>query len=295
MKDEQKSKNIRDTVVNFAILTLGSIIVACAIYFFKLPNNFLTGGFSGLGMILGVYIKGISTSTIIWIINIVFLIIGWIVLGKSIGIRTIYCTLVYSCFLELLDLCRIEEKITLPFTSDIILELLFACLIEALGLAIVIKNGGSTGGTVIVALIVKKFGKVDIGSAMVYADIAIVGATFFIFDAKTGMYSLVGLGIKSIGVKLFTNAMNNRKSMTIVTTHPDEITTFITENVHRTATRWTGTGAYTNDGRTVILAVVSSKQAVKVSAYARKIDPDSFVVVNTTHEIYGNGFMKISD
>lgn len=295
MKDEIKGKKVRDTVKNFAILTVGSIIVACAIYFFKLPNNFLTGGFSGLGMILGVYIKNISTSLIIWIINVAFLVVGWIILGKSIGIRTIYCTLVYSCFLELLDLLKIEEKITLPFTSDILLELVFACLIEAIGLAIVIKNGGSTGGTVIVALIVKKLAKLDIGSAMIYADIVIVGATFFIFDAKTGMYSLVGLGIKSIGVKLFTNVMNNRKSMTIVTTHPDEITTFITENVHRTATRWTGTGAYTNDGRTVILAVVSSKQAVKVSAYARKIDPDSFVVVNTTHEIYGNSFMQISD
>lgn len=295
MKDEIKGKKVRDTVKNFAILTVGSIIVACAIYFFKLPNNFLTGGFSGLGMILGVYIKNISTSLIIWIINVAFLVIGWIILGKSIGIRTIYCTLVYSCFLELLDLLKIEEKITLPFTSDILLELVFACLIEAIGLAIVIKNGGSTGGTVIVALIVKKLAKLDIGSAMIYADIVIVGATFFIFDAKTGMYSLVGLGIKSIGVKMFTNAMNNRKSMTIVTTRPDEITTFITENVHRTATRWTGTGAYTNDGRTVILAVVSSKQAVKVSAYARKIDPDSFVVVNTTHEIYGNSFMQISD
>ena len=295
MKDAVKSKKIRDTVWNFVILAIGSIIVACAIYFFKLPNNFLTGGFSGLGMILGVYIKGISTTTIIWIINIVFLVIGWIVLGKSIGIRTIYCTLVYSCFLELLGLLKIDEKITLPFTNDIILELLFACLIEAIGLAIVIKNGGSTGGTVIIALIVKKFGKVDIGSAMVYADVAIVGATFFIFDVKTGMYSLVGLGIKSIGVKLFTSAMNNRKSMTIVTTHPDEITTFITENIHRTATRWAGSGAYTNDGRTVILAVMSTTQAAKVSAYARKIDPDSFVVMNSTHEIYGNGFMKISD
>lgn len=295
MKDAVKNKKVRDTVWNFVILAIGSIVVACAIYFFKLPNNFLTGGFSGLGMILGVYIKGISTSTIIWIINIVFLVIGWIVLGKSIGIRTIYCTLVYSCFLELLDLLKIEEKITLPFTNDIILELLFASLLEAIGLAIVIKNGGSTGGTVIIALIVKKFGKVDIGSAMIYADIAIVGATFFIFDVKTGMYSLVGLGIKSIGVKLFISAMNNRKSMTIVTTHPDEITAFITENIHRTATRWTGSGAYTNDGRTVILAVMSTSQASKVSAYARKVDPDSFVVMNSTHEIYGNAFMKISD
>lgn len=295
MKDAVKSKKIRDTVWNFVILALGSMIVSCAIYFFKLPNNFLTGGFSGLGMILGVYIKGISTSTIIWIINIVFLVIGWIVLGKSIGIRTIYCTLVYSCFLELLDLLKIEEKVTLPFTNDIILELLFACLIEAIGLAIVIKNGGSTGGTVIIALIVKKFAKVDIGSAMVYADIAIVGAAFFIFDIKTGMYSLVGLGIKSIGVKLFVDAMNNRKSMTIVTTHPDEITTFITENIHSTATRWTGSGASSNAGKTVVLAVMTRLQAAKVSAYARKVDPDSFVVMNSTHEIYGNGFMKISD
>lgn len=290
-----KNKKTLDTVLNFVVLALGSMIVSCAVYFFKIPNNFTTGGFSGLGIILGVYIKGISTSAIIWIINVIFLVIGWAILGKSIGIRTIYCTLIYSCFLELLDLLKLDEVFALPFTSDVFFELVFGCLLEAIGLAIVVKNGGSTGGTVIIALIVKKLAKVDIGAAMIYADIVIIAATFFVFDVKTGLYALVGLGVKSIGVKLFVDAMNNRKSLTIVTTHPDEITSFITENIHRTATRWTGNGAYTNDGRTVILAVMTSSQAAKVSVFVRKIDPESFVVVNSTHEIYGNSFKPTVD
>jgi len=285
----------KNTVKNFVILALGSIIVSCAVYFFKIPNNFLTGGFSGLGMILGVYIKNISTSTIIWIINVVFLVIGWVILGKSIGIRTIYCTLVYSCFLELLDLLKLDEKLAVPFTNDVLLELVFACLLEAIGLAIVIKNGGSTGGTVIIALIVRKLAKLDIGSAMIYADIVIVGATFFIFDVKTGMYSILGLMIKSLGVKYFTEILNNRRTLMIVTKCPHEITKFITENIHGTATVWDGKGAFTDDGRTVIFAVMTAKQSVKVTVFAKKADPEVFVVKNSSHEIYGRHFMGISE
>ena len=289
---ENKS-TVKDTVKDFIILAIGSMIVSCAIYFFKLPNNFLTGGFSGLGMILGEYIKGVSTTAIIWIINIVFLIIGWIILGRSIGIRTIYCTLVYTCFLELLDLLKIGEKITLPFTNDILLELLFACLIEAIGLAIVIKNGGSTGGTVIIALIVRKFTKFDIGSSMIYADIAIVAAAFFVFDVKTGMYSLVGLMIKSLGVKIFTEMLNNRKTLMIVTKYPAEIIAFITENAKGTATVWDGKGAFTDDDKTVIFAAMTAKQSIKVAVFARKIDPEIFIVKNSSHEIYGRQFTEI--
>ena len=285
----------KNTVKNFVILALGSMIVSCAIYFFKIPNNFLTGGFSGLGMILGVYIKNISTSTIIWIINVVFLVIGWIILGRSIGIRTIYCTLVYSCFLELLDLLKLDEKVGVPFTNDILLELIFACLLEAIGLAIVIKNGGSTGGTVIVALIVRKLAKLDIGSAMIYADIVIVGATFFIFDVKTGMYSLLGLLIKSLGLKYFTDMFNNRKTLMIVTKCPDEILRYITETIHGTATIWEGKGAFEGDGRTVIFAVMTAKQSTKATAFAKKTDSEVFIVKNSSHEIYGRHFMGINE
>ena len=289
----ENKHTVKDTVKNFIILAIGSMIVSCAIYFFKLPNNFLTGGFSGLGMILGKYIHGISTAAIIWIINIVFLIIGWIILGRSIGIRTIYCTLVYTCFLELLDLLKISEKLHVPFTNDTLLELLFASLIEAIGIAIVIKNGGSTGGTVIIALIVRKFTKFDIGSSMIYADIAIVAAAFFVFDVKTGMYSLVGLMIKSLGVRLFTDALNNRKTLMIVTKRPAEIISFITESVHGTATVWNGKGAFTDDDRTVIFAAMTTKQSLKVAIFAKKIDPEVFIVKNSSHEIYGRQFTEI--
>ena len=289
--------NKKAGVKTYAIMTLGAIIEAFAVHFFKIPNNFSAGGVSGLGILIGKLFQGtslevIDTSTVIWILNILFLVVGWIFLGKKLGVKTIYCTLVYAFVLELLGLVW---KMDAPFTNDTFLELILSFVIESIGIAFVVRNGGSTGGTSIIALILHKYSKINFGISTMMTDFIIVGATFFIFDVRTGLYALVGLALKSFCSQLVMDALNRRKNLMIVTTHPEEISHFINENVHRGATKWQGRGTFTDDDRTVIISVMTNYQAAKVSAYSKKVDPHAFIIINNTHEIYGKGFMTLDD
>ena len=289
--------NKKDGIKVYAEMTLGAIIEAFAIHFFKIPNNFSAGGVSGLGILIGKLFQGtslevIDTSTVIFILNILFLVLGWIFLGKRMGVKTIYCTLVYTLVLELLGKVW---KMDAPFTNDTFLELILSFVIESIGIALFVRNGGSTGGTSIIALIINKYAKVGFGTSTLVTDILIVGATFFIFDIRTGLYALVGLVLKSFCSQLVIDALNRRKNVMIVTTHPDEIAHYIYENVHRGATEWQGKGAFTDDGRTIIISVMTNMQAAKVSAYSKKVDPHAFIIINNTHEIYGKGFMSLDD
>lgn len=277
---------------DYTLLTLGALLTALGVHFFKIPNNFSTGGFSGLGMLLGHLMQGLDTSTVISLLNIASLLFGFIFLGKSLGIKTIYCTLVYAGAIQLLDMVA---PMNTPFTDDRMLELFFSFFLGSAGAAIVFKKGGSTGGTDIIALIIRKYFKSDISAALLCADLLIVLASFAVFDVKTGFYSLLGLLLKSFGVQMVIDAINKKKSLMIVTTHADEVSKYITENIHRGATEWKGSGVFTDDSRSVILTALSPYQAAKVSAYAKKADPNAFIIVNNTHEIYGKGFMNMSE
>ncbi len=284
--------NKRKAALDYIILAAGSVLVALGVHFFKIPNNFSTGGFSGLGMLLGKLIKGLDTSTVISLLNVASLIVGFVFLGRSLGIKTVYCTLIYAGTVQLLGMVL---PMNAPFTDDKMLELFFSFFLGSAGAAIVFKKGGSTGGTDIVALIIRKYFKSDISAALLCADLLIVVASFAVFDVKTGLYSLLGLIMKSFGVQMVIDAINKKKSLMIVTTHADEISKFITENIHRGATEWSGSGVFTDDKRTVVLTALSPYQAAKVSAFAKKTDPNAFIIVNNTHEIYGKGFMNMSE
>ena len=174
-------------------LNLGILLMSVGIYFFKTTNNFATGGVSGLSVLLvGIY-GGISQATYMMIINILLLIIGVIVLGKKCGLLTIYSSLMLS-----LETWVFEYFIPLsaPLTEYPLLELVYAVLLTGIGSAIVFKCNSSTGGTDIVALILKKYTQMNVGQALLFSDFIIAASTFFVYDVKTGLFSLLGLFAK---------------------------------------------------------------------------------------------------
>ncbi|MCQ2770828.1 MAG: YitT family protein [Clostridia bacterium] len=289
--EELKAKK-KSVVVEYLILTIAIIFVAMDIHFFRIPNNFVPGGCSGIGILLGGLIKGISTTNVISILTLAFLLIGWIFLGKNLGIKTTYCTLLYTGVLELLNLIAPIDK---PLLGDKTLELIISCSIACIGTAFVLKNGGSTGGTEIIAIIIRKYTKTDISSAMVFVDILIAGGSFFLLDPIVGVYSILYLLIKSFGVQFAVDSINSRKNLMIITTHPEEVEEYIMKEIVRGATEWEACGVFTDTKKKVVVTVVNKYQAAKIRAFAKKVDPQSFIIINDCHEIYGNGFLNITD
>ncbi len=283
-------QTLRATAGDLLLLSAGAIVTAMSVYFFKMPNGFSTGGFSGLSILLGKLIPSINTSTFVTVTNLLSLILGFVFLGFGMGWKTIYCTLLYTGMVNVFEwLYPIEAGTNL--TGEIVLELFLASLLGAIGAALNFKSGGSTGGTDILALIVRKFTSADISACMMVADGLIVGASFFVFDIKTGLCSAVGMLIKSYLVQTVADGLNRRKSLMIITSAPQEIIRYITDTLHRSATLWDAHGAFTDAGKTVIFSAMTPYQAAKLKDYAKTVDEHAFVTINQTSEIYGKGFL----
>lgn len=271
---------------DFLLLTLGAALVSIGIYFFKFPNHFSIGGVSGLSVIFGAYIKWISPANLVLILNVLLLVIGYAVFGKQFGLKTTYCSLLSSGLVQLLEYVYPMEG---ALTTQPTLELMFAVLLPGIGAAMLFHIGASTGGTDIVAMILRKYTSLDIGRALLISDIVITLLAFS-FGAETGLFSLMGLLLKTTIIDLIIEGLRTHKSFTIVTTKPVEICAFIMQTLHRGATISTARGAYTNEERYLILTIMSRREAVLLQKYVKEEDPQAFITITNTSSIIGKGF-----
>lgn len=279
----------RQLLREFALLTLGTALVAIGVYFFKFPNRFSTGGVTGIAVLLSAVFPAVSSSTFASVINILFLILGFAVLNRGFGVRTVYCSLLFSALLSGLEwLCPMSG----PLTDQKMLELFFAVIFPAIGSGILFNMQGSTGGTDILAMILRKFTSLDIGRALLYVDVLIAGSTLFLIDIETGLYSLLGLILKSVLVDTVIESLNRKKSFIVVTSCPKAVCAFITDTLKRSATVWQAEGAYTHQEKWVVLTALSRAQAVALRRCLKETDPQAFMVITNSSEIFGKGFLR---
>ncbi len=272
---------------DFFILNAGTLLTAVGSYFFKFPNNFSTGGVTGISVVMTHYFPGLSNGTIVSVINIALLIVGLLLLGKGFGFKTFYVTVAFSAMLKILE---VIWPMTQPLTDQPFMELLLGVFLPAWGSALLFNIGSSTGGTDIIAMIVKKYFKCHIGRALLIVDFFITLMTFVAFGPETGLFSMVGLFIRSFAVDLFLENMNTYKYFTIITDKPQEIYSYITDVLHRGATVYQAEGLYKHTEKTVIMTAQGKKQALHLQDVIRQKDPHAFVLVINTSEIIGKGF-----
>lgn len=274
---------------NFSLLTISTLIMAVGIYFFKFTNNFTFGGITGIAVLVAKFLP-ISASDFSFVVNILLLIIGWIVLGKSFAEKTAYSTILLSVSLSLLE--RIYPM-SHPLTNEPLLELIFAILLPALGSAILFNIGASSGGTDVIAMILKKYTSVDIGKGLMISDLIFTLAGFLVFNVKTGLYSLFGLIMRSALIDNFIESFNRSKYFHVVTSNATCICDFIQNDLQRGATIVNATGAFTGDDKYIILTVLSPSQAVKLRNFIKEHDPKAFLLVSNTSKIIGKGFHSV--
>jgi len=280
---------MKSKLKNFSLLTISTLIMAVGIYFFKFTNNFTFGGITGIAVLVAKFLP-ISASDFSFVVNILLLIIGWIVLGKSFAEKTAYSTILLSVSLSLLE--RIYPM-SHPLTNEPLLELIFAILLPALGSAILFNIGASSGGTDVIAMILKKYTNVDIGKGLMISDLIFTLAGFLVFNVKTGLYSLFGLIMRSALIDNFIESFNRSKYFHVVTSNATCICDFIQNDLQRGATIVNATGAFTGDDKYIILTVLSPSQAVKLRNFIKEHDPKAFLLVSNTSEIIGKGFHSV--
>jgi uncharacterized membrane-anchored protein YitT (DUF2179 family) len=283
-------QRVKETLREIPLLTLGTFLVAAGVYFFKFPNSFNTGGVTGLAVILNAVSPTVSASTYASLINIAFLLLGFFVVDKSFGVNTIYCSVMFSAMLGGLEwLCPLSA----PLTDQKTLELFFAVILPSLGSAILFNMQSSTGGTDILAMILKRFSSLDIGMALLCVDVLIAASTLYFVNIEAGLYSILGLVLKSVVVDTVIESLNRRKSFIAVTACPQEVCGFITQTLHRSATVWEAQGAYSHEKKWVVMTALSRGQAVALRVYVKSTDPNAFILVTNSSEIFGKGFMRV--
>ena len=263
---------MKGKVKDFLLLNFGVLLNVVGIYFFKFPNHFSTGGVSGLSIVLGNCIHFLSPATMVTIINILLLLIGFAVFGKGFGFRTTYTSLAMSFGMQLF----------------------FGMMLPAVGAAILFNINASTGGTDIVAMILKKYTSLNIGKALMLSDLIITLLGALTFGVETGLFSVFGLIIKSFLVDYVIESINMCKYFTIVCTKPEEICRYIMEQLGHGATVTEAHGAYTGEQRFIVLVVIRRYEAVQLRQKIREIDPSAFMMITNTSEIIGKGFRGLN-
>lgn len=275
----------------YLLLTLGILITSVGVYFFKFPNNFSTGGVSGLSLILGRLIPSevLTPSVLMLIINMLLLVVGFLFIGREFAFSTVYCSMLLSLLMTFFErICPLAQ----PMTSQPFLELCFAVLLPAFGSAILFNLGASSGGTDIVAMILRKYTRMNIGLALMFADSLITVAALFFFGIESGLYSILGLLMKSVLVDYVSDSFRTKKCFQIITATPEPIVDFIVKTLRRGATLEDVHGAYTNGSKTMIITVLNRSQAMALRRHVHIVDPHAFMIITASTEIVGKGFLQ---
>ena len=281
--------NRKQVIQEFLLMTFGTLLVSVGVYFFKFPNNFSMGGVAGLAVLLGELFPQISASTYNSVINVLFLVVGFLVLDKGFGFRTVYCSLLSAGMIQVFSWVF---PMSAPLTDQLVLELFFAVILPALGSAILFNIDASSGGTDIAAMILKKYTGMDVGRALLISDVVIAAAALFVFDMTAGLCSLLGLALKSVLVDSAIESFNRRKAFFVISYDPEHVCDYITHTLGRGATVWQAQGAYTHAEHHVVLTVLSRGQAVAMRRHLRQVDPHAFLIVANSSEIFGKGFLQ---
>ncbi len=283
-----RQDTISAKIKEILLITIGVELVVLGVYFFKFPNNFSIGGVTGLAVLLSSLMgPSISSGTIVFIINMILLVIGYITLGRSFGNKTAYGSVLMSASLSLLE---VIAPMKAPLTNEPILELAFAVLLPAVGAALLFNIGASTGGTDIVAMMLKKYSNIDIGRSLFYTDLLLTLSAFLVFNIQTGLLSLLGLLIKSTMVDTIIENLNLHKYFTIICEHPKPINDYILNKLHRSATIFDAKGAFSDKDKKIILTVLNRSQAVQLRKFIKQVEPEAFILITNTSEIVGRGF-----
>ncbi len=278
-----------ESIKTFIWMNISVAILAAGIYFFKFPNNFTTGGVSGISVLLSALPIPLSGATIMFIINIAFLLLGFIFLGKSMGAKTIYCSIAFSFIIQFYE---VIYPMTQAFTEQKMLELAFAIILPGVGSAILFSLGASSGGTDILALIIRKYTSIELGSALLFSDFIITASAIFFFGIETGLYSILGLVLKAFVVDNVIENISTKKIVIVISSYHEQIVDYITHDLQRGVTLWKCVGGFTGKEKTAILAVVTKFQSRNLRLFVRNIDPSAFIIINSSSEITGKGFIR---
>ena len=272
---------VKNTVKEFAIITAGTAIIAAGVYFFMLPSHVSIGSITALAMVLSNFIP-LPISAITLVINIGLVLLGLLLIGREFGAKTIYCTILLPV---LLGVCEAVFPNFQSITQDPLLDMVSYILIGSAGQAILFTRNASSGGLDIVAKIMNKFLRMDLGKALSYSGIAVALTSALCYDSKTVVLSILGTYFAGMIVDNFIFGIHIKRRVCVISQELDTIVDFVLHELHSGATMYESIGAYGGNPRMEMVTIVDKGEYRKLMDYIRKVDPKAFVTVYSVNEV----------
>ena len=291
-------KGIMLAAKEYVMITLGLIIYAFGWVFFLLPFKLVSGGTAGIGAVIQ-YATGFPMQYTYFIINVFLLLVAVKELGIRFCLKTIYAVFALTFCLELVqDLLYsygLDALTVLGSEATFEASIIGACFC-GMGIGICFVNGGSTGGTDIIAAIINKYRDVSLGRVIMYIDVAVVLSSGFIFgtsEISKVFYGLITLLISATMLDYVVNSNRRLVQFLIFSKKYSEISEYITKEMHRGVTLLNGVGYYTKEDTKVIVTMMRAAEAVEVFRIVHEIDPCAFITQSRVSGVYGAGFDKL--
>lgn len=265
----------------FIVITFATLIVSAAVFFFLIPSQVSVGSISGLAMILGNIIP-LHISIITFILNGLLLIIGFLLIGKEFGAKTVYISLLLPLFLRIFEIWFPDFS---SINGDPFLDMVCYIFVVSIGLAILFRENASSGGLDIVAKLLNKYFRMDMGKAMALPGMCVALSSILFYDKKLVVLSLLGTYLNGLVLDHFIFGLNLKKRVCIISEKESEIRSFILNRLHSGATIYEGRGAYDGQPKTEIITIVDKNEYALLMSYLLKTDPSAFVTVYTVSEV----------
>ena len=270
-----------EVIWDFLIITFATALVSLAVYFFMIPSSVSVGSVAALAMVLGNFIP-LSVAALTMIMNVGLLILGFLLVGKEFGIKTVYTATLMPALMGVLEVVFPNQG---SLTNDQTLDVICYCVLVALAQAILFVRNASSGGLDIVGKIMNKFLHMEFGKAVGLVGMAVALSAAFVYDAKTVALSVLGTYFNGQVVDHFIFGSTIKKRVCIISRKEEEILHFILHELHSGATTYHAYGAYSETKRTEINTIVDKNEYQKLMTFIRKTDPDAFVTVYAVNEM----------
>ncbi len=266
----------------YGLLLMGSLLIAVSFNMFLSPNQVASGGVSGISIIIN-QLFGIEPALTQWALNIPLFIAGTWLLGGQFGLKTAVGSVVLPLFVLL------TKGLPSP-TQNVLLASIYGGILIGVGLGIVFRGRGSTGGLDLAAQIIHKYTGLSLGLSVAMLDGLVILSAGLVFSAEKALYALIGLYVTSKTINVVQIGFSYSKVAFIISKNTDAIHEAILHELDRGLTRLKGTGGYTGEERTVLMVVVNQAEVSKLKDLVKASDPGAFVILSDTNEVLGEGF-----
>lgn len=277
---------MQHTTYKYLMITLGTIVMAVAINAFYVQHHLLSGGISGIAVIL-YYLFAFPIGITSFIFNIPLLFVAYKFMDKKFFISTIFGSIVFSIALDLFSFMS-----QTAYVKDPLLACVAGGVLTGIGAAIVYRVGGGTGGTDTLGFIVNKYYSISISTTGFIFNIFLMIFAAALFGLEPALYSLVLFFITFKTANIFTDGFDYKKNFMIISENYEEISEAIIKVVGRGVTHIHGEGAYTHKERKIVFVVVKLRQVAHIKNIVKDIDPHAFVIIQDATDVFGRGFTE---